>query len=506
MISSAPPKLRPSQLAEVLLQHSHWETPAAILDGVFKPHAQVAVKACHASSKSFTAADAVLLTLLAGGDAITTAPTWTQVETVLWGAIHRAIAQSRVSDWGQVNLTEIKMSNGQMALGISTNEGVRFQGFHARENAPLLVVLDEAPGVLPSIYEAVEGIAAGGDVRKLYIGNPVISSGPFYDIFAGSMPGWQRFTIDAFDSPNLRGLGLEQLLTLSDDELDVAERPYLVTRRWVRDRYYEWGPEHPSWESRVRGRFPLQAEDALISLGWLEEAKNREATPVEALPIVAGVDVAGPGDAETVLTVRQGDVVLSMQAWAQPDPRGAVIAALAPYKRPGREVTVNVDVAGIGHYFALALRDAGFSVNPINVGESPTDNRAADQFANLKAQVYWQFRDRVQAGNLAGLTDQIAISQLAGIRYQHDRRGHIAIESKDDARKRGVKSPDRAESVVLAFWENPQGAWAKAIGSSAQLSYGEPVAPNPFGAAREEMDRDRQEQRRQQRRLERRAY
>lgn len=37
------------------------------------------------------------------------------------------------------------------------------------------------------------------------------------------------------------------------------------------------------------------------------------------------------------------------------------------------------------------------------------------------------------------------------IRYRHSPRGQVVIESKEEMRRRGVKSPDRAESVMLAF-------------------------------------------------------
>jgi hypothetical protein len=53
-------------------------------------------------------------------------------------------------------------------VGLSTDQGVRFQGFHGR----VLIVIDEAPGVKADIWEAVEGIRAGGDVRVLALGNP----------------------------------------------------------------------------------------------------------------------------------------------------------------------------------------------------------------------------------------------------------------------------------------------------------------------------------------------
>lgn len=484
-----------------------------ILNKVLQPHAKLAVKACHASSKTFTSADAVLLSLLLGGDVITTAPTWLQVEQVLWGAIRRGIEDSvfPAKEWGDVNRTEIRLPTGEFAIGLSTDQSVRFQGHHARPESFLLLILDEAPGVIPGIYEAIEGIASAGDVRRLYLGNPVISSGPFFDIFAGDAPGWERFTIDAFDTPNLSGLSLESLLELSDDELDRSERPYLVTRRWVRDRYYEWGETHPLWESRVRGAFPLQAEDALISLAWLEQARQRGVQDTVAAPLVAGIDVAGPGEDETVLTLRRGDAVLDLQAFAQADARGAVLAALAVHAarlRSKADLVVNVDSAGIGHYFGLALQDAGYTVRLVNVGESPTTDQQHEKFANLKAEVCWAFRERAQRGALAGLRDQRAISQLAGIRYQHDSRGRIVIESKADARKRGVKSPDRAESVILAFWDDPRGAWARAVGSSATIGYHDPAPPHPAGPAREEMDRDaeRQAARRTARRLERRSY
>jgi hypothetical protein len=49
--------------------------------------------------------------------------------------------------------------------------------------------------------------------------------------------------------------------------------------------------------------------------------------------------------------------------------------------------------------------------------------------------------------------DEKAIAQLTGIRYRHNSRGQVEIESKDNARKRGVKSPDRAEAIILAFAE-----------------------------------------------------
>jgi hypothetical protein len=72
----------------------------------------------------------------------------------------------------QLNKTELRIGPGNYALGLSTNEGVRFQGFHGR----LLIVVDEAPGVKADIWEAVEYYLAkhlqglGFPVRPVNVG------------------------------------------------------------------------------------------------------------------------------------------------------------------------------------------------------------------------------------------------------------------------------------------------------------------------------------------------
>lgn len=434
----------PAYFARIILGHDPWSTPLRIMEAIAQPRARVAVKACHGSSKTFTAAEIVLWWTLTGGVSITTAPTYFQVERLLWGEIRDAYQRARFPLGGKLLQTELKISPTCYAVGLATNEGVNFQGAHGR----VLIVLDEAPGVRPDIWEAISGIRAGGDVRLLALGNPTISSGPFYDAFTSQRAGWHTFTIDAFDTPNFTQLGItsaEDLLSRSDDDLAHVPRPYLVTPAWAKDILQEQGDTSPIWQARVRGQFPDQSEDALISLSWLEQARYRELAAEGEL--WAGLDVAGPGEDETSLTVMCGPVVLPgfPLSWPHADPRGEVIAALATYK--AQRIQVNVDSIGIGYYMARHIQDAGFTVHNINVADAPRDK---EKYANAKAEHYWGLRQCFQQGDMAGLTDEKTISQLSGIRYKHNSRGQIQIESKEDARKRGVKSPDRAESVMLA--------------------------------------------------------
>jgi hypothetical protein len=432
----------PVAFAQTFLQQDLWATQEAILRSV-ATRPRTAVKACHASGKTMVAALAALwwVTRFDDGIVVTTAPTWTQVELLLWGEIHKAIASARIA-YPKANTTELKLGPGNYAIGLSTNEGVRFQGFHGNH---ILVILDEAPGVKPDIWEAIEGARAGGDVRILALGNPTIASGPFHDAFTDNRDGWAPFTIGAFDTPNLAGLTLEDILGMPEEALDTNVRPYLTTRRWVKEKHSEWGPGHPLWEARVLGSFPAQSEDALISLAWLEAAQARDITDGGG-PLDAGIDVAGPGEDETVLDLVEGPRVLLERAWPNQDPRGEIVATLTPFKPRLR--SVKVDSAGIGYYLARHLEDLGFPVEFINVGEAP---RNSERYKNLKAELYDGLRQRFKDGAVSGVGSQRAVSQLAGLRYRHNARGQMEIESKEEAQKRGVKSPDRAEAMMLAF-------------------------------------------------------
>src|SRR5258708_35304541 len=81
----------PTLFAMFILGHKVWSRQNDILQSVAK-QTRTAVKACHASGKTFTAAEIVLwwITWFRQAIAVTTAPTWLQVERLPWGEIQKA--------------------------------------------------------------------------------------------------------------------------------------------------------------------------------------------------------------------------------------------------------------------------------------------------------------------------------------------------------------------------------------------------------------------------------
>jgi phage terminase large subunit len=467
-----------------------WSREAELLDSIANCR-RTAVKACHGAGKTYTLALAVLwwLARYENGIVLTTSPTFRQVRTQLWTEIHRAIALSGFG-FGEVKATELKLrGDHNRALGLSTNRAENFQGYHGRQ---VLIIADEAPGIPSGIWDAIAGTMAGGKVHVVMAGNPTIPSGAFYDAFTRERKNWNCITIDSFDSPNLAGITLQQLLEMDPTPggpLDHNPVPYLVTKRWIHDQYMSWwhGDERssPSWVSRVRGQFPDQALNSLFKLLWLERARGCTLSNAAAhrdLRLVAGVDVGG-GQAETVVylcEVGPGiNRILKMGAWRGQDTRGEVVALLAPYRE--RLTLVRVDAIGIGHNFGLHLRDQGFKVDLVNVAqpcESKPEldaNDPAARFANEKARRYQNLADAFERDLVEGLTDDETIAQLSRLLYEIDSRGRVKIESKESAAQRGEPSPDRAEALMLALGEPPAIMEFRSVRELAV-----PSRPNPF--------------------------
>ena len=54
-------------------------------------------------------------------------------------------------------------------------------------------------------------------------------------------------------------------------------------------------------------------------------------------------------------------------------------------------------------------------------------------------------------GSIRIPADNQLVGELAALRYGYDSQGRIKMESKDDIRKRGLPSPDKADALMLAF-------------------------------------------------------
>lgn len=446
--------LDPVTFQQKFLRRRLWEKQKQICHAI-TTHRSVAIKGCHGSGKTYVVSGMIPYEMSGQEESVVLwmAPTLRQVKTG-WGEVIEAIGKLPYHV-PEPTTTRWEISQKCYAQGFSSAKGVNAQGFHGKR---VTIYADEAIGIGPDVWDAIEGIRAAGDVRIVKLCNPTVPSGPVFDDFSKlrSTPGHQCITISAFDTPNLQGLTLESLLALPDDELDYAPFPWLTRRRWVKEMWHKWGPQNPRFQSRVLGEFPTQGQWAVFSLEWIERA-DREPTESEishskGCLVQVGVDVAAGGDDETAACARVNGIVLDRFASSEADPRGKLVIWLHSLRRFGYALgPVVVDTVGVGHGIALHLADQGFDVRGFKAGAKPFD---PEQFLNAKAEAYFRLRDVYKAdyiSHLPAAVDEDVKAQLSAVEYRELSRGQIQVEPKEDARKRGIPSPDRAEAEVMAF-------------------------------------------------------
>lgn len=159
-----------------------------------------------------------------------------------------------------------------------------------------------------------------------------------------------------------------------------------------------------------------------------------------------GLDVARFGDDKCVLTFRRGRVLLKQVKWGKTD-----VAATAARARTEinnfsqRPEQIAVDTIGIGAGAADILRGwYGKTVVDVNASLRMGDGK----HFNLRAFMWSEMREWLKTASLPN--DQDLRASLTSLRYGF-RGGELLLESKDDMKKRGIKSPDEGDSLALTF-------------------------------------------------------
>lgn len=402
-----------------------------------------AVKACHGPGKSFIASriGAWWINVHKLGDAflVTTAPSWPQVQAILWREMRRAHRIGKLP--GRITLEchwymgEGKSEEELIAMGRkpADYDENAFQGLHARY---ILIILDEACGIPVSLWNAVKTLATNDNARILAIGNPDDPGTEFAQI---CKPGtdWNTITISAFDTPNFTGEYVPP---------DLAEK--LVTPSWVEERRRDWGEGSPLWVAKVTGEFPDISDEYLITPAMIMKGIATQLPGLESGRY--GADIARFGTDKSVVYRNRGGVVRYVDAWGMTDTMrttGKIVSILKEHHAL-KQIPIVVDTVGVGAGVYDRLKEQEYQAVPFSGAERAY---RPDKFMNRRAELYWQFRVDLEHGNIdLDPKDLTLQEQLQSIKWWVNSSGKIQIESKEDMRKRGVHSPDLADAAVYS--------------------------------------------------------
>lgn len=197
-----------------------------------------------------------------------------------------------------------------------------------------------------------------------------------------------------------------------------------------------------------------------------------------------GFDVADEGEDSNAITLRHGSVAIDVMEWD----RGDVIESsnrVNLYAEQQQADEIIYDSIGVGAGVKAQLgRIAKVNIQGFNAGgavlypesEYLSGKNNKDMFANIKAQAWWHVRDRfyktwrcVEArkadpdctleykpDELISLSSEIKKleylkAELSRPWVDYDGNGKVKVESKKDMKKRGIPSPNMADSLIMAF-------------------------------------------------------
>lgn len=412
-----------------------WQASKAIVE-----KRRVSIRSGHGTGKSTFMAWCVLwfLACYFPAKVPATAPTSHQLEDVLWSEIakwHRKMAE-RMPALGD----QFEWSAGAFRMKSAPNESFSvartsrperpeaLQGFHSEH---ILFLIDEASGVSDNVFEVAEGALSTDGAFVVMAANPTRRSGYFFDSHHKMRAQWAALHWNGEDSP-------------------------MVSRDYIANMAKKYGRQSPVFKVRVLGEF-VDAADGVISLELCEAAKVRDVEPT-GKQIVWGVDVARFGDDSSALAKRNGNVqVCPIREWWGKDTMqtvGIIKAEWDATPTHQRPAAINVDVIGIGAGVCDRLKEMNLPAVGVNVAEAESPGFSPDiSFNRLRDELWWRGREWLERRDCKFADDDETIAELTTPTYSFLSNGRIQVERKDELRKRGVKSPNRADAWLLTFHE-----------------------------------------------------
>lgn len=403
------------------------------LNAIARGDRKISVRSGHGVGKSTASSWAMLWFFLTRSPVkvVVTAPTSAQLFDAMFAELKRWINElpELLKNMIEVKQDRIvfKAAPDEMFISARTSRAEQPEALQGIHSEHVMLVADEASGVPEAVFEAAAGSMSGHSAVTLLLGNPTRSSGFFFDTHNRLSGEWTTFKVSCVDSPR-------------------------VSDEYVAEMQSRYGDESNAYRIRVLGEFPRSDDDTMIPMELIEGARQRDVVSNRFAPVVWGLDVARFGSDSSALCKRQANAVIEkIRVWKNLDLMqltGAVVAEYEALEDGDRPTEILVDSIGLGAGVVDRLMELGLPARGINVSESPS---FGTQYRNLRAELWAKAKAWLERRDCFLPNDERLISELATVRYKFASNGKLQIESKDDIRRRGLPSPDVADSFVLTF-------------------------------------------------------
>ena len=425
-------KDEPNQFVKDVLSVHPDEWQAEFLDHIAKGERKISVRSGHGTGKSTAASWAMVwyLTTRFPCKIVVTAPTSSQLFDALFAELKSWIRNlpPYVGELFEVTSDRVvlKAAPSEAFISARTARAETPEALAGVHSQNVLLVCDEASGIDEKVFEAASGSMSGHSATTVLLGNPTRSSGLFYDTHHRVKADWKTMHVSCITSPR-------------------------VSDEFVREMEVKYGAESNQFRVRVLGEFPLKEDNTVIPADTVQSAQKRDIESDPDTVPIWGLDVARFGADSSVLAIRHGNAITELISWkglSLMELTGRVVDKynnLIPRQRP---TEILVDSIGLGAGVVDRLQELDLPVRGINVGEASS---MSGTYLNLRAELWFKLKDWLAAKDCKLPVDSALFSELVSPRYQFTSSGKMKIESKDEMRKRGLPSPDKADAICLTL-------------------------------------------------------
>lgn len=361
---------------------------------------------------------------------VVTANTDTQLRSKTWAELAKWYNMFIAKDLFTYTATAIYSSDPNHdktwridAIPWSESNPEAFAGMH-NAGRRILIVFDEASAISDKIWEVTEGALTDKNTQIMWLtfGNPTRNTGRFHDCFYRHRLLWKCKQIDS-----------RQCKMSNKTQLD----------EWVKT----YGEDSDFVKVHVRGMFPTVSEQQFISTDLVETARNvaLRKEQVDFAPSILGVDPSWSGDDEFAIYLRQGLYSKLLGTYAKDDNDGEMAQIIANYEDLYHCKAVFIDQGyGTGLYsFGVVMGRRWILI--------PFGGKSSDPgYLNKRAQMWGDMKKWLQNGGSIE-KDDILYNDLIGPNAFVTDKGKIQLESKENMKRRGIPSPNRADALALTF-------------------------------------------------------
>ena len=196
------------------------------------------------------------------------------------------------------------------------------------------------------------------------------------------------------------------------------------------------------------GKALAVSDKNIIQTAQVIEAMGREVDDEGAIEV--GVDVARLGGDRTVFVKRKGLKEIGRASFTKKRTT-EVCDLLVNFIGADKDVLIKIDDTGVGGGVTDEMIARDYNVIPINFGAKASN---PDKYPNLISEAWFYLQSIIDQISIAN--DKDLLVELSNREWKMDSKGRRGVESKDDYKKRGFRSPDLADATILCFYTPPE--------------------------------------------------